>query len=97
AWTDYAISVRESLKSDYADQPPRAEGQGWVYVYMREGQEEEAYTNVGLRKCLDDRIPVGVLRQLGRSPTVYAIMGLGALREEHDGAFTIVGPATLPG
>ena len=65
----YALSIRIALDSPYLDGVPEAApgGGGWLLSYHQEGDNltdrDRLYTNRALRKCIDDQIPVGVLRE----------------------------------
>jgi hypothetical protein len=95
AWSEYALSVRETLNSPYPDnQPVVAEDGSWTYRYFQESLDVEngrsEYTNRALLQCLADGIPVGVMRQISGKPHVlYHIVGLGLVTGYQDGYFTI--------
>ena len=84
-WSKYALSIRESLDNPYSDQPPTWRPDGtWSYNYYQENRDpyrrDSEFTNLGLVECIKDGIPVGVLRQVGRSPkSRYQILGLAAV------------------
>ncbi len=58
-YTDYALSIRQTLKSPYADKEVDWRPDGtWVYSYFQENanpedRDKEA-TNRGLLKCMED-------------------------------------------
>lgn len=89
-WTDYALSVRQSLDGPYSDQIVRRDDGTWSYAYFQEGFDvAEALaraTNRGLFACLQDGVPVGVFRQVSRYPHQYEILGL-AFVATYDGGF----------
>jgi hypothetical protein len=67
---DYALSIRIRLHSEYDDGGivPSPSG-GWTLRYFQEGLDPAARDrlagNRGLMKCVQDRVPVGVLRDAG--------------------------------
>jgi putative restriction endonuclease len=66
----YALSIRINLGSTYEDGAPvPTPGGGWLLRYHQEGADpadrDRLFTNRGLMQCIADRIPVGVLRELG--------------------------------
>lgn len=85
SWTDYALSVRQSLTGPYPDREPvvRADGT-WSYAYFQEGTDPETrdaeYANRGLVACLRDLVPVGVMRQVSAKPTsLYRVLTNGEI------------------
>ena len=91
---DHAVSIRINLGSPYADGVPvPAAGGGWLLSYHQEGTDpadrDRQYTNRGLMRCIDDRVPVGVLRELApaRHRTQYEVLGLAAPVKWSDGYF----------
>jgi putative restriction endonuclease len=96
-YTEYALSVRQTLTSPYADKEiiRRADG-SWVYPYFQENanpaERDKAVTNRGLMKCMKDRVPVGVLLQVKPKPAVeYLVLGLALVTEWKDGYFFLEG------
>jgi hypothetical protein len=76
---DYALSIKIMNGSPYTDgQPIPTEGGGWLLSYQQEGKDPNFFTNAALRRCIRDRIPVGVLRKADarRRPSRYEVMGL---------------------
>ena len=94
-WTEYAISVRETLGKTYPDQEPTYYGDGrWVYLYHQESRDPASvdlhFTNRALLACYKDQIPVGVIRQVSRRPrSTYHVLGLGVVRGWHAGYFRL--------
>lgn len=93
----HALSVRQSLKSLYADRPPEltADG-GWTYDYFQEGQNPEDRdryaSNRGLLACRDDDVPVAVLIQEKAKPGVqYRVWGLARVESWEVGHFRLRG------
>jgi hypothetical protein len=91
---EYALSVRINLGSLYADGVPvPAAGGGWLLSYHQENADpadrDREYTNRGLMRCINDRVPVGVL--LERAPSgrrsQYEVLGLALPVRWSDGYF----------
>ena len=97
SWTKYALSVRQSLRGNYSDRDPELRSDGtWSYDYFQEntdpGQRDYEYANLGLVKCMEDGVPVGVFRQVARKPSSrYRILGLAAVVEWDAGYFHLEG------
>jgi putative restriction endonuclease len=97
AYTDYALSVRQTIDGPYADKEvDRREDGSWVYPYYQENadpaQRDRAATNRGLVKCLSDGVPIGVLLQTKPKPGVeYEVLGLAMVTEWEDGYFILEG------
>jgi len=97
SYTDYAVSVRQTLDSPYADKEVIRRPDGsWVYPYFQENpypaERDREFTNRGLVKCMDDAVPVGVLLQVKPKPGVeYDILGLALVTEWKDGYFILEG------
>jgi hypothetical protein len=86
------------MDGPYADAEPALQPDGsWHYQYFQEGtdpsQRDSYYTNVGLMACIEDGVPIGVLRQTSRKPDVrYKVMGLAWVRDwRNDGYFILDG------
>jgi len=97
SYTDYAVSVRQTLDSPYADKEVIRRPDGsWVYPYFQENpfpaERDREFTNRGLVKCMDDGVPVGVLLQVKPKPGVeYDILGLALVTEWKGGYFILEG------
>jgi hypothetical protein len=92
----YALSIRINIDSPYPDGQvlPRPDG-SWCLSYHQENQDphsrDNAYTNRGLMRCIQDRVPVGVLRErrpAGRQ-TQYDVLGLAMPVRWYDGYFLL--------
>lgn len=96
-YTQYALSVRQTLSSPYADLELHHRSDGsWVYPYYQENrdprQRDKEATNRGLVRCMADGIPVGVLIQTKPSPGVaYLVAGLARVIEWREGYFYLEG------
>ena len=55
-------------------------------------ERDQAYTNRGLLRCHEDKVPVGVLRQASRPPDPqYSVEGLALITGWEDGFFLLEG------
>ena len=79
---------------------PRPDG-GWRLSYHQEGHDpaerDRIFTNRGLIRCIEDQIPVGVLRardRVGRTGK-YDVLGLAMPVRWYDGYFLF--ESLLPG
>ncbi len=96
-WSEYAISVRQSLGGPYLDRDPITRPDGtWSFLYYQENtdptQRDSMYTNRGLLACERDRIPVGVFRQISAKPKPrYQILGVVIVAGWRGGYFFLEG------
>jgi putative restriction endonuclease len=95
---EYALSIRQTLGSSYADEPPvRDASGGWTYKYFQEGKEPEARdrfrSNRAMLACSADQIPIAVLIQEKSKPkAAYRVVGLARVLEwTSDGFFHLEG------
>ena len=95
----YALSISQRLDSPYSDQKPVYQENGsWHYSYAQEetqrGDSASLFTNQGLKKCMDDGVPVAVLVQLTKKPkvTTYRILGLAKVISWKDGFLPLRAP-----
>ena len=102
AYTDYALSVRQTLDSPYANKEIVSRPDGsWLYPYFQENPDPKARdheaTNRGLMNCLRDGVPIGVMIQTKPKPGVeYLVVGLGVVIDWKDGYFIIEQYGTAP-
>lgn len=102
AYTDYALSIRQTLNSPYADKEIVSRPDGsWLYPYFQENPDptarDQEATNRGLMNCLRDGLPIGVMIQTKPQPGVqYLVMGLGLVVDWKDGYFIIEQYASAP-
>jgi hypothetical protein len=73
AWSEYALSVRQSLGGSYPDREPELRSDGtWLFSYFQENESpterDDEYTNRGMIACWRDGVPVGVMRQVQKNP-----------------------------
>ncbi len=86
-YMEYALSVRQTLDSPYADKEVQRRPDGsWAYPYFQENpdpaQRDKEATNRGLVRCMYDGVPVGVLLQTKPKPGVeYEVIGLALVSE----------------
>ncbi|SAK73893.1 hypothetical protein AWB78_03136 [Caballeronia calidae] len=91
----YAVSVRQSLNGTYADHEPEVNADGaWVYRYFQEqldpSKRDSQFTNRALVACMEDGVPVGVLRQTKGKPNPrYKVLGLAFVTEWREGYFVL--------
>lgn len=97
AWSQYALSVRQSLSGPYKDLKPVVRPDGtWLFKYFQENttptERDQEYTNRALLSCQRDRVPVGVMRQTkGPSGLRYSVLGLAFVTGWKDGYFLLEG------
>lgn len=96
AWTKYALSVKQTLNSPYADRDPTYQGPGWSYLYYQEEQQgknpELLPSNRAMAECVADGIPIGVLRQKTAKPDVtYLVLGLANVLGKAAGYYLLEG------
>ena len=93
----FALSIRQNLKSPYADRKVIARSDGtWVYAYHQEGHDslsrDDDYTNRALMENLHRGVPVGVLHQTAPKPASrYKVLGLALVVSWRDGYFFLEG------
>jgi len=96
-WSEYALSVRQSLNSPYPDSDVQHSEDGtWQYRYFQENLDVTArdtqFTNRGLLACYRDLVPVGVLHQTHPKPAArYRVLGLAMVNGYGDGFFLLDG------
>lgn len=96
-WTQYALSIRQTLDGPYPDRDPIVRPDGtWSYAYFQENSDPSArdseYTNRSLLGCWRDEVPVGVMRQVqGRPDVRYRILGLALVAGWDGGYFLLEG------
>lgn len=86
-WSEYALSVRVTPTSEYHDKLIQ-EGDFWRYRYSQEGSDPNYFTNRGLRNCLSDCVPVGVMGRVKPKPdALYRILGVALVADYSDDGF----------
>lgn len=97
SWTKYTLSLRQTLNSPYHDTAPVIRSDGtWSFSYFQENSNpadrDLAYTNRALIACCEDRIPIGVMRQVSIKPQIrYHIVGLALVTKWEAGYFYLEG------
>jgi putative restriction endonuclease len=97
AWSEYALSVRQSLGGPYPDREPELRSDGtWLFSYFQENElpteRDDEYTNRGMLACWRDGVPVGVMRQVQKNPgSRYKILGLAIIAGWDGGYFFLEG------
>jgi putative restriction endonuclease len=97
SWSNYALSVRHNLDSPYADEEPIVYPDGsWTYRYYHENPDpskrDNDYLNVGLMRCIKDKVPVALMIQnRPRSGVQYNVLGLALITGWHAGCFHFEG------
>lgn len=96
-WSEFALSVRQTLDGPYPDLPIQENPDGsWSYKYYQEGLDvddrDQAFTNRGLLNCWKQVVPVGVMIQVAASPAArYRVMGLALVVGYEEGYFCFEG------
>ena len=53
-------------------------------------ERDTEYTNLGLKKCMRDSVPVGIIKQLEKKPnSKYQIIGAGIIKKWDNGYYHI--------
>lgn len=98
--SEYALSVRQTLRSPYYDRDPIRRPDGtWTYMYFQEGvppNDDNLFTNRALKRCMEDGVPIGVARQRSAKPdvTTYEVLGIAKIASWKDGFFQLDGYST---
>lgn len=101
-WMPYALSIRTTEQDRYTDgQIIRQDDGSWRMSYAQEEDDRfdprKLFTNRGIEACMNDRIPIGILRKEHRGDA-YEVVGLGLPIEWRDGFFTFASykPDSVP-
>ncbi len=89
---DHALSIKILPDSPYDDgSPVPTPGGGWLLSYHQEGSDPDYYTNAALKRCIQDRIPVGVIRKVDtrRRQVQYEVLGLARPVRWYGGYFIL--------
>jgi putative restriction endonuclease len=101
-WSEYALSVRQSLAGPYPDREPVLRSDGtWLFSYFQENRSptdrDDEYTNRGMIACWRDGVPVGVMRQVRENPSSrYQVLGVALVAGWDGGYFFLEGFASTP-
>ncbi len=86
AWSDYALSIAISLGSPYErkDEIIFLEDGRWLMTYSPRSGGLEIPDNRSLVRCMDERVPLGVFKQLTDKTdrqygSTYRVLGLGLI------------------
>jgi len=96
-WTKYCLSIRQSLRSRYADKELQVHSDGtWSLVYAQEASDPRSrdadYANRSLIACMEERVPIGVMKQISETPVSrYQVLGVAMVLRHHEGYFLIEG------
>ena len=94
--SDYALSVSQRIGSVYDDDLVElAEGWRGPARYHQEGPTTTdlpfpSYPNKGLLRCMEDGVPVGVLVQVSKTPSIYTVIGLARMSSWEEGSFLLI-------
>lgn len=97
SWSPYAPSVKQTLKSPYADRDPvHSEDGSWSYLYYQEEQEgkdtDSLTSNRAMQLCMRDEVPLEVLRQISPKPNpVYSVLGIAQIVGKAAGYYLLEG------
>ena len=91
---NYALSIRLSKNGPYDDQLQYKEGEKVLLKYFQENknlkERDLEYTNIGLKKCMKETVPVGIIIQTELKPNSrYKIAGTGIVKKWEDGYYYI--------
>ena len=92
----HALSIRVSLNSPYDDNFTKIKDGKFVLKYFQENLDiryrDAEYTNVSLKKCINDVVPIGVLMQIKKKPDpVYKVLGPAIVKSWNKGFFEVIG------
>jgi hypothetical protein len=93
-WMPYVLSIRTTDQDRYTDSKVIWQDDGsWRTSYAQEEDgrydPRKLFTNRAIAACMNDRIPIGILRKEHRGDP-YEVVGLGLPIEWRDGFFTFV-------
>ena len=93
---DYALSVRSSLSGPYDDNLKKLENGKFSFRYFQENlnpkERDLEYTNLAMKKCMKDKVPIGVFIQKKEKPNPqYEVIGTGLVKSWDNGFFNIDG------
>lgn len=93
----HAVSIRQTLTSDYDDFAPVVANDGsWTYRYFQERTDPKQAARIATNRALlangDDDVPVAVMIQVKPKPGVrYRVWGLARVTDYSDGYFRLQG------
>ena len=75
---DFVLSIKVLMDNSYSDKIFENKDGSWKLKYHKE--DNNTWTNDGLIKCMENKIPVGLFYQTKKSPgPIYKIHGLGLI------------------
>ena len=81
----YALSIKVLKDNSYQDRIENNSDGTWSLKYHKEDGSE--WTNDGLIKCMEDKVPIGLFYQTKSPPSpIYIVHGLGLINE-YDGIY----------
>jgi len=91
---EYALSIRISKDSPYDDEISRNNYSETSLKYFQENknirERDTEYTNVGMQKCMKDKIPIGLVVQVNKKPdSTYKVLGTGIIDKWKEGFYHI--------
>ncbi len=92
----YALSVRVALNSPYNDSFKEFNDGKFLLRYFQENLDiryrDLEYTNVSLKDCINDVIPIGVFQQVkGKPNSIYKVLGPAIVKSWNKGFFEVIG------
>jgi putative restriction endonuclease len=93
-WMPYALSIRTTEQSRYADSKIIRQDDGCSRMSYAQEEDDRSdprklFTNRAIEACMNARIPIGILRKERRG-NPYEVIGLGLPVEWRDRFFTLV-------
>jgi hypothetical protein len=90
----YALSIRIIPGSIYPDEELERAGAALRFKYPQEERvtqpdPHQHATNLGMRNCILDQVPIGVVRRIQEDPAEYEVLGLGQVVDWRDGVFYV--------
>jgi hypothetical protein len=89
-WSTYALSITSMLSSPYTDKIEYLPDRSWTMLYSPKAGGLEVSSNQALLRCMEDREPLLVFRQVtskaGRDGSTYLIAGLGLIERFESGS-----------
>ena len=91
---NFALSIRLSKNGPYNDQIQQKDNGKISLKYFQENknlkERDLEYTNVALKKCMKETVPVGIIIQTDIKPnSKYKIMGTGIIKKWEEGYYFI--------
>lgn len=90
---DHALSIIIIMPNGrYKDgRPIPTLGGGWLLSYSEEENNPDSFSNVALKRCIQDRVPIGVVRKVdaSRRPVQYEVLGLAQPVRWYGGYFVL--------